>query len=645
MGCHPVRLHHAAVRSHAGAAHAQGRGFDIPLIVVTGTIGEERAVETLKAGALDYLLKDNLTRLPSSVLNALSEAAVRREAATAQQLVQKLSQVVEQTADGVFITDIHGVVEYVNPAFEHMCGYGPDELLGRDTGFLKSGRHDAGFYRAFWETILAGRTFRGIFINRHKNGGLFYEEKVVTPLVNADGEIVHFVSTGRDITERLGYENRLRHQATHDPLTGLPNRILLEDRLWQAIASAERSHQELGVVFVDLDNFKRINDAYGHAFGDLLLRKIALNLQSCCRDSDTLGRLGGDEFVIVLGQLDTAEDAYNIPARLQAMFNKPYAVEQVELFVTASIGISLYPGDGRNVDELLKNADAAMYHVKTQGKNGFQLYSPEMNARHRERLTLESALRRALELEQFELYYQPQIDIASGEVSGMEALLKWRHPQHGLMQPPDFIPILEETGLIVPVGEWVLQTACRQKRQWRQKGLKDLSMAINISGRQFARKDLVLQLHRLILQNCGDIDGIELELTESVVMADAPSAIDTLQRLNDLGVRLAIDDFGTGYSSLSYLRQFPIHTLKVDQSFVRDIAHNGKQGESIVVAILSMAQALGAGNGGRRRGNPGAARLSRRTRLQLRPGVLLQRIGERRSAGEDDRSLSVTGAG
>jgi diguanylate cyclase (GGDEF)-like protein/PAS domain S-box-containing protein len=577
----------------AAIAILKGNGFDIPLIVITGTIGEERAVETLKAGAQDYLLKGNLVRLPSSVNNVLNEARAMREAQAAHHLVQKLSQVVEQTADGVFITDIHGIVEYANPAFEQMCGYSVEELLGHDTRFLKSGHHDDKFYQSFWQTVLAGKTFQGTFINLHKDGALFYEEKVVTPLVNQDGEIMHFVSTGRDITERLSYENRLRHQATHDHLTGLPNRILLEDRLQQAIAFAERNQHAIGVAFVDLDNFKRINDAYGHAFGDLLLRKIAQNLQNCCRDSDTLGRLGGDEFVIVLGQLDTAEDACNIPLRLQTIFNMPYVVEEVEIFVTASIGISVYPEDGKDTDSLLKNADAAMYHVKAQGKNGFQLYSPEMNARHRERLNMEAALRRALDLEQFVLYYQPQIDIASGEVFGVEALLRWRHPRHGLLQPIDFVPILEETGLIIPVGEWVLQTACRQKQLWRGMGLQDLNMAINISGRQFTRKNLVHQLHHLITTHCGDVSGIELEITESVVMANAASAIAILKELNDLGIRLAIDDFGTGYSSLSYLRQFPIHTLKVDQSFVRDIARNGNQGESIVVAILSMAQALG----------------------------------------------------
>ncbi len=289
-----------------------------------------------------------------------------------------------------------------------------------------------------------------MFISRHRTGGLYYEEKVVTPLVNADGEIVHFVSTGRDITERLSYENRLRHQATHDHLTGLPNRILLEDRLQQAIAFAKRNHHAIGVVFVGLDNFKRINDACGHAFGDLLLRKIALNLQNCCRDSDTLGQLGGDEFVIVLGRLDAAEDASNIPTRLQSIFNQPYAVDEVEIFVTASIGISIYPDDGKDTDSLLKNADAAMYHVKPQGKDGFQLYSPEMNARHREHLSLESALRRAHELDQFVLYYQPQVNIANGEVSGVEALLKWRHPQYGLMQPADFVPSSKRPGSSFP---------------------------------------------------------------------------------------------------------------------------------------------------------------------------------------------------
>ena len=577
----------------AAMALLRANACDIPLIVVTGTIGEERAVETLRAGAQDYLLKDNLVRLPSSVGNALNEVRTRRVAETSQKLVQKLSQVVEQTADGVFITDIHGLIEYVNPAFERMSGYSGEELLGRDTRHLKSGYHDADFYRAFWETVLSGKTFQGTFVNRKKDGSLFHEEKVVTPLVDEDGEIAHFVSTGRDISDRLSFENKLRHQATHDYLTGLPNRILLEDRLQLSIAFAERNRLSVGVAFIDLDNFKRINDAYGHAFGDQLLRTIAHNLQHCCRDCDTLGRLGGDEFVVVLGQLDNADDAYTIPLRLQASFDQPVLINEVEIFVTASIGISIYPEDGKDSDNLLKNADAAMYHVKAQGKNGCQLYSQEMNARHRERLSIESALRRALELDQFLLYYQPQISLASGKIFGVEALLKWQHPRYGLVQPFDFISILEETGLILPVGEWVLQTACRQKQAWREQGLPELNMAINISGRQFIRKDLVQQIQQLIMTHAGGTHGIELEITESVVMSDAPAAIAILKQFNELGIRLAIDDFGTGYSSLSYLQQFPIHTLKIDQSFVREIANNNGQGEALVAAILSMARALG----------------------------------------------------
>jgi len=568
-------------------------GLNIPMIVVTGTIGEERAVETLKLGAYDYLLKDHLVRLPSSIKNVLNDVRAKMEALSSAEQIQKLSCVVEQTADGVFITDTDGFVEYANPSFELMSGYSLEELLGNNLRILKSGHHDAIFYEEFWLTLQSGKPFYGVFINRKKDGGLFYEEKVVSPLTNSSGKITHYVSTGRDISDRIRFENQLKHQATHDFLTGLPNRILLEDRLQQAMTFSDRYEHRVGVVFIDLDNFKRINDAYGHGFGDRLLRLVAQNLGQCCREIDTLGRLGGDEFIVVLSQITDVRDAHLIVRRLQSAFKSSYKLDNIELFITASVGLSIYPDDSNNASDLMQNADAAMYRVKETGRNGFQLYSPELNAQHKDRLTLEAELQHGLELDQFLLFYQPQVNIRTGALSGVEVLLRWKHPVRGMIPPIEFIYILEETGLISQVGNWVLQTACKQKQQWANMGLDGFNLAINISSRQFLRKDLLRLMQQLKADPAYDLTHIELEITESVLMTDASAAINTLDELCAMGLRLAIDDFGTGYSSLSYLKRFPIHTLKIDKSFVMDIGKNNDHGDAIVAAILSMAQSLG----------------------------------------------------
>ncbi|MCZ8251429.1 MAG: EAL domain-containing protein [Hylemonella sp.] len=407
-----------------------------------------------------------------------------------------------------------------------------------------------------------------------------------------DGVFKGYRGTGTDITAKHEAEQKIQFLAYHDPLTGLPNRVLLEDRLAQAIAQAERSHHGLALVFMDLDNFKKINDSLGHAAGDALLKEVATRLKRCVRDTDTISRQGGDEFVLVLGGLNGAEGSLPVLTKIMESLQEPFVCEGNELSTSASMGVALYPQDGDTFDILRKKADMAMYRAKEAGRNTYRFFDEAMDEEAVEHLLMRSGLRRAIERGEFVLHYQPQIDIASGRVVGVEALLRWEHPEFGLVAPGRFIPVAEDSGLIVPIGAWVIEEACRQAMAWRRAGLPDLVMAVNLSAAQFRRsgiEDTVAQA----LQRSGLVPALlELELTESILLQDVEQVLATVQRLKQLGVQLAIDDFGTGYSSLSYLKRFDIDKLKIDQSFIRDLASDPDDA-AIVRAIIQMAHSLG----------------------------------------------------
>ena len=514
-----------------------------------------------------------------------------RERLRAETQMRKLSSALEQTADSVLITNRDGIIEYVNAAFERTTGYTRDEVIGQNPRLIKSDRHAPAFYKNLWETILAGEVFSEVIINRHKNGVLYYEEKTISPLKDHHGRVMHFVSTGKDVTERMQTQERLQFMSQHDALTELPNRLLLIDRLHQALARAHWHERLVAVLFVDIDRFKTINDTLGHESGDRLLQALAQRLTTCIREGDTVARFGGDEFVILLDDVAAADDIAAVAQKVLDALTEPFALDNQALYTTASIGVSLYPYDGKDSSSLLKNADIAMYRAKERGKNTYQFYSADMSARAFERLSLESSLRLAIERDEFRLYYQPQIDTRNGAIVGVEALLRWQHPQLGLVLPADFIPLLEETGLIVPVGEWILTQACEQLQAWHAAGWRSLRLAINLSPRQFLAPTLGLNIERGLDRIACAPEMLEFEVTEGILLGHTVTTLGTLETLRELGVRLAIDDFGTGYSSLNYLRRYAIHTLKIDRSFVHDVPADGDD-SVITAAIIGMAQSL-----------------------------------------------------
>ncbi|RNC70733.1 MAG: EAL domain-containing protein [Desulfuromonadales bacterium] len=520
---------------------------------------------------------------------------ISRRKKNEQELVL-LKRAMESSINGITITDVtrpDNPIIYVNPAFERITGYAAQEVIGRNPRFLRGADHDQ---PELHKLMLAFRhEHEGAFVlrNYRKDGTLFWNELSIAPVRDRDGVVTNYIGVMNDITEHRHYEEQLVYQATHDPLTGLPNRNLLQDRLGQALAvEASRRRNPLCVMFLDLDNFKKVNDTLGHTVGDMLLKAVASRIRNCIRGGDTVSRLGGDEYIIVLPNVRGMHDVVTVAKKMISVFAAPFLLMGNEIYVTASIGIALFPTDGETVDALLKNADAAMYHAKEQGKNNYQFYSADMNTRVFERLALETSLHRALKQREFLLHYQPRVDLRTGQVCGVEALVRWNHPEMGLVSPAKFIPLAEETGLIVPIGEWVLRTACAQNRAWQEAGLPPLRMAVNLSARQFRQENLIAMVGEVLGETGLAPKWLELELTESLVMQQAEKSAAILHELQAMGIEVAIDDFGTGYSSLSYLKRFPIANLKIDQSFIRDMTRDPDDA-TLVKTIITMAHGLG----------------------------------------------------
>jgi len=510
--------------------------------------------------------------------------------------MRMLSTALQQTADAVVITDSHGIIEYTNAAFERLTGYQHDEVVGHQPDFLGAGEHGSHFYKTLWTTIKSGDVFSDILVNRRKDGVLFYEEKTITPLKNGVGEITHFISTGRDITDRIEAQERLRHLAHHDALTQLPNRAMMIDKLEQAMMHrAKREASRVAILFIDLDHFKMINDTLGHDAGDEAIKSAARLLSACLRASDTVVRFGGDEFVVLLEEIQTQGEVTKLVKKVLTALSEPISIQGHELFISASVGVALCPDDGDDVNTLLKHADIAMYRAKERGRNRYEFYSSEMGVKAYERLTFETKLRNAVKQAALEVYYQPQLDINTGQLMGVEALLRWFPDSEGKsgvgISPREFVPVLEETGLILEVGEWVLNVACDQLLQMQSLSPLPLCMSVNLSSLQFRDAGLDRKIEQMIYERALNPALLELEITESLLMDQHQLVHEILNRIHEMGVKLSLDDFGTGYSSLSYLKKFPIDTLKIDRSFVRDICDDPDD-RAIITAIIAMARSL-----------------------------------------------------
>jgi len=500
----------------------------------------------------------------------------------------------ESAIEGIMVTDAQSRIIAVNQGFAEITGYTEDEALGQTPELLASGRHDARFFEAMREEIVQHGRWRGEVWNRRKSGEIYPQWVTVNVVRDAENRIVNEVTVFSDISESKRVQDRLYELVNRDPLTGLPNRRLLNELMEHALRQALRSRRLLALLFIDLDRFKAVNDTLGHLVGDKLLLEVSKRLAGAVRESDTVARLGGDEFLIMMGGLRSREEAALVAKKILLSLQSEFQVDGRELYIGASIGISVCPDDAVRADELLKMADIAMYHVKHNGKNSYCYYSSDLSHHAAERFTLDVELRRALERSQFALLYQPRVDLPSGRIIGAEALLRWHHPELGMVSPAKFIPLAEETGLIVQIGEWVLREAAQQLVRWMEQGLRVETLSINVSGVQIQRSHFSDTVYGVLLETECEQGLLELEITESTVMHNTQHVSGVCEQIRQLGVRLAIDDFGTGYSSLSHLKRLPLDKLKVDQSFVRDLPHD-EEDAAITCAIVALGHSLGLG--------------------------------------------------
>ena len=515
----------------------------------------------------------------------------------AEDTLRKLSLAVEQSHNSVFITDLNANIEYANEAFLKTSGYSLQEVIGKSPRLLSSGKTPKAIYDDMWAHITRGEVWKGELINRRKDGSEYIDLTKISLLRQPDGQVTHYLAIKEDITNHKLAEEEIQQLAFFDPLTKLPNRRLLMDRLQQALAATTRGGEHGALLFIDLDNFKTLNDSLGHDIGDLLLRQVAQRLTGCVREGDTVSRLGGDEFVIMLGDLsknfqEAAFQCEAIGEKILATLNQPYSLAGNDCHSTPSIGITLFANHHSTVDEVMKRADISMYEAKKAGRNTVRFFDPEVQAAVTARASLETDLRHALDDGQLQLHYQAQIS-AKNQVIGAEALLRWEHPNFGMVPPMQFISLAEETGLILTIGKWVLETACRQIKNWESNPhTRDLQLAVNISAHQFRQPDFVAQVHHIIEQTAINPGLLELELTESMVLGNIDDTVAKIHTLKEMGVRFSLDDFGTGYSSLSYLTQLPLNKLKIDQSFVHNIGK--KHSDAVIVqTIVGMANNLG----------------------------------------------------
>lgn len=533
-----------------------------------------------------------MTDSAGKLIGTIGVAVDVTERVEAEARLQQAATVFENTGEGVMITDPGGKILMVNRAFTQITGYGEDEVRGRTPAILRSGRHDAAFFKRMWTQLRQEGLWQGEILNRRKNGEIFAEWQTISAVYDENRNVTHYVTVFADISDLKAARERLDFMAYHDPLTELPNRLLLNDRIQHAISRADRRRHSVAVLFLDLDRFKTINDSLGHPVGDALLQTIARELQDVVREEDTLARLGGDEFVLVLHEVDSREAVTGVADKVLGLFKGPFTVEGRELGVGVSIGISLYPQDGKDVTTLIRNADAAMYLAKEQGRNRYRFYTQELTLAANQRLELENDLRKALQRNELEVHYQPKVDLTDGTWVGAEALLRWPRREGGPVSPLVFIPVAEETGLIHELGAWVLRKACEQMRQWQDNGAPIRQVAVNVSSEQFLHGNIIAQVEEVLKDTGLSPSALELEVTEALFMEDTAQTVEIMNHLRQLGVSLAVDDFGTGYSSLGYLKRLPLNTLKIDASFVRDMIED-ENDRAIADSVIALGHTLG----------------------------------------------------
>ena len=504
----------------------------------------------------------------------------------------RLASTVFQTAtEAVMVTDANNLIVAVNQAFTSITGYAESEVLGKDPELLSSGHHDFDFYKEMHDELTATGKWQGEICNRRKNGEVYFEWLSITALQNKSGELESYVSLFSDITKRKKAEDKIYHQANYDSLTGLANRNLFIDRFEQSIAVAKREHKSVALLFIDLDGFKHVNDNFGHSKGDQLLKYAAQRIESAVRTSDSVARLSGDEFAIMLCGDNDVYINEKVATKVLAELATPFQLAEKEAHVTASIGIAIFPDDGHLSEDLLAKADSAMYKAKEKGKNNVQFFTKEMDIKAQKRRSLEIELRKSIKNNELVLHYQPIHELKTGKVVSAEALIRWVHPQRGLISPVEFIPLAEYIGFIVEIGDWVLAQACKQAKIWQSKLKCAPKISVNISSAQLHRPDFIRKLKRILVQSNLPPEFLTLEMTESLLIEEDIHTLDKLQAIRDLGIDLSIDDFGTGYSSLSYLKRFPINILKIDRAFIKDITTNNED-EALTCAILSIAKSL-----------------------------------------------------
>ncbi|MFV2004485.1 MAG: EAL domain-containing protein [Gammaproteobacteria bacterium] len=603
-------LHMPYVNGHDVMAHILANQINTSVIIVSGETSFEAAKNACTLGAYDFLRKPYATdELIITINNALKEKRLQKQNTFMQKQLSESERlhryIVNTSPDIIYILDQDGNFTFINERIESLLGFSKEEIVGKHYSFLVHHDDIEQAKYVFNERRIGNRAAKNIELrlkckddgnSRHfKNRTLPIELSAMGMYAGRGKSKSSYTGTygvARDVTERKIAEETINFQAYHDLLTKLPNRALLRDRLKLAINQAKRDDESLAVMFLDLDRFKNINDSLGHMIGDELLQQVSMRLKDCIRAGDTLARFGGDEFTLMLPKLhNDRDDAIKLAEKITHTLKQAFNVDGHELYVSASIGIALYPQDGNNIDSLIKHADVAMYHVKGQGKNGYQFYSNEMNVPYIKKLSLDTGIHKALENNEFNLVYQPQVNLRTGEIVGVETLLRWNHPEHGAIPPAEFIPFAEESGLIVDIGHWVLKTACAELSRWRAAGLPEIRLAINISARQLMEDDIVKNVTGVLKDY--DIPGhcLELEITENAIMDDMDSVIRKLKELSLSKVNIAIDDFGTGYSSLSYLHKLPIQTLKIDRTFLKENRIN-KGDNTIINTIVAMAKGL-----------------------------------------------------